>query len=159
MTSLCNVSVYFKYAVRHGPSCRKLFIQQQKHYAVQLTRLFLFTNIVKYASWFSLLSCVYFCFSRDKDFLLKIQLTALQIRASQWSITANLWPLTAHIYYLMIIVTGDFSKKSYYCYYYFLEILLNDIELVSWNLNTYKTHRTKFFFICSVFTCCFLIIL
>ena len=34
-----------------------------------------------------------------------------QIRASQWSITANLRPLTAYIY-VMIIVTGGFSKKS-----------------------------------------------
>ena len=37
----------------------------------------------------------------------------LQIRDSQQSITANLWPLTAHIYYVMIIVTSGFSKKSF----------------------------------------------
>ena len=57
--------------------------------------------------------------------------TALQIRASQWSIAANLWPLTTHIYHIMIIVTGGFSKKSFYnnCFY-FKEILLNDLELV-----------------------------
>ena len=35
---------------------------------------------------------------------------ALQIRA----ITTNLWPLTTHIYHIMIIVTGDFSKKSFF---------------------------------------------
>ena len=39
---------------------------------------------------------------------------ALQIRASQQSIIANIWPLTAHIYHVMIIVTGDFSKKSFF---------------------------------------------
>ena len=43
--------------------------------------------------------------------LLATLLTALQIRAGQRSITANLWPLTAHIYHVMIIVTGGFSKK------------------------------------------------
>ena len=48
----------------------------------------------------------------------------LQIRAGQWSITTNLWPLTAHIYHVMIVVTGDFSKNSfYYNYFYFTEIL------------------------------------
>ena len=36
----------------------------------------------------------------------------LQVRASQRSITANLLPLTAHIYHVMIIVTGRFSKES-----------------------------------------------
>ena len=39
--------------------------------------------------------------------------SALQIRAGQQSITVNLWPLTAHIYYIMIVVTGGFSKKSF----------------------------------------------
>ena len=59
-------------------------------------------------------------------------LSVLQVRAGQWSITANLWPLTTHIYHVMIIVTGGFSKKSYYYYYYFyfVEIHLNDLELV-----------------------------
>ena len=38
--------------------------------------------------------------------------TALQISAGQQSITASLRPLTAHIYHVMIIVTGGFSKKS-----------------------------------------------
>ena len=37
---------------------------------------------------------------------------AMQIRAGQRSLTANLWPLTAHIYHVMIMVTGGFSKKS-----------------------------------------------
>ena len=37
---------------------------------------------------------------------------ALQIRAGQRSITANLPPLTVHIYHVMIIVTGSFSRKS-----------------------------------------------
>ena len=40
--------------------------------------------------------------------------SALQIRAGQRSITANLWPLIAHIYHVMIIVTGSFSKKSFF---------------------------------------------
>ena len=40
--------------------------------------------------------------------------TGAAIRASQQSITANLWPLTAHIYHVMIIVTGGFSKKSFF---------------------------------------------
>ena len=38
----------------------------------------------------------------------------LQIRAGQRSITANLWSLTAHIYYVIIIVTGGFSKTSFF---------------------------------------------
>ena len=54
--------------------------------------------------------------------------TALQIRDGQRSITANLLPLTAHIYHVMIIVTGGFSKKSVLFYYYFLESFLNDLE-------------------------------
>ena len=58
---------------------------------------------------------------------------ALQIRAGQRSITANLWlwPLIAHIYHVMIIMTGGFSKKSFYHnYFYFVEILWNDLKLV-----------------------------
>ena len=39
--------------------------------------------------------------------------SALQIRAIRQSITASLWPLTAHIYHVMIIVTGGFSKKYF----------------------------------------------
>ena len=39
---------------------------------------------------------------------------ALQIRAGQRSITASLRFLTAHIYQVMIIVTGGFSKKSFF---------------------------------------------
>ena len=46
--------------------------------------------------------------------------TALQIRAGQRSITTNIWPLTAHIYHVIIIVTGGFSKKSFFHYYLFL---------------------------------------
>ena len=38
--------------------------------------------------------------------------TKLQTRTGQRSIAANLWPLTAHIYHVMIMVTGGFSKKS-----------------------------------------------
>ena len=51
----------------------------------------------------------------------------LQIRAGQRLISINLQPSTAHIYHVMIIVTGGFSKKSliYPYYFYFLEILLN----------------------------------
>ena len=40
--------------------------------------------------------------------------SALQIRTGQLSITANPQPLTAHIYHLMIMVTGGFSKKSFF---------------------------------------------
>ena len=53
---------------------------------------------------------------------------SVQIRAGQRSITANLWPLTVHIYHVMIIVTGGFSKK------YFCIIML-------------KSSRTQMFFI------------
>ena len=42
-----------------------------------------------------------------------VNMSALQIRVGQRSVTANLWPLTAHFYHVMIIVTGDFSKKSF----------------------------------------------
>ena len=51
--------------------------------------------------------------------------------AGQLSITADFRPLTAHIYHVMIILKGDFSKKSF-CYYHFcfLEIFLNNLELV-----------------------------
>ena len=59
----------------------------------------------------------------------RVNAAALQIRANQWSITANLWPLTAHIYHVMIIVTSGFSKKSIYYYFYFVEILSNNLEL------------------------------
>ena len=38
--------------------------------------------------------------------------TALQIRASQKSITTDFWPLIAHIYHVMIIMTGGFSRIS-----------------------------------------------
>ena len=38
---------------------------------------------------------------------------ALQTRAGQRSITTNIWPLTAHIYHVMIIVIGGFSKSFY----------------------------------------------
>ena len=38
---------------------------------------------------------------------------ALQIRAGHRSINVNLWPLTVHIYHVMIIVIGGFSKKSF----------------------------------------------
>ena len=67
--------------------------------------------------------------------------TVLQIRGGQQSITANLWPLTAHIYHVMIIVTGGFSKKSFY---YFLEILLNDLVFMEFK-HFYKTHKTSLF--------------
>ena len=42
-----------------------------------------------------------------------VVVAVLQIRAGQRSITANLRPLIAHIYYIMIIVTGGFSNKSF----------------------------------------------
>ena len=59
---------------------------------------------------------------------------ALQIRAGQRSITANLRPLTAYIYHVMIIVTGEFSNKSFF--------LLTNLDLLSWNLNTF-TEKQK----------------
>ena len=39
---------------------------------------------------------------------------ALQIRTDQRSITTNLWPLTAYIHHVIIIVTGGFSKKTFF---------------------------------------------
>ena len=44
---------------------------------------------------------------------------ALQIRAGQRSITASLRFLTTHIYHVMIIVTVDFSKKSFFILFLF----------------------------------------
>ena len=41
-----------------------------------------------------------------------LSIAALQIRTGQRTLTTNLWPLTAHIYHVMIMVTGGFSKKS-----------------------------------------------
>ena len=89
--------------------------------------------------------------------------TALQTRAGQRSITANFWPLTAHTYHLMIIVTGGFSKNSFFINiifisYKFFWTLLN---LFSWNLNTFTKHKEPvcFLFICSFCTCFFVIIL
>ena len=43
----------------------------------------------------------------------KTMSAALLIRASQGSITDNIWSLTTHIYHVMIIVTGGFSKKIF----------------------------------------------
>ena len=40
--------------------------------------------------------------------------TVLQIKASQWSITPNPWLLTTYFYHIMTIVTGGFSKKSFF---------------------------------------------
>ena len=40
--------------------------------------------------------------------------TALQIGTRKRSFTANLWSLTTHTYRVTIIVTGDFSKKSFF---------------------------------------------
>ena len=71
-------------------------------------------------------------------------MAALQIRVGQRSITTNLRTLTTHIYLVMIIVTVGFSKKSFLLYYYFLEILLNNFELVFLEFKDfYKTHRTS----------------
>ena len=58
----------------------------------------------------SMMSSKYFhCFSFDG-----VAMSALQLTASKWSIITNLWPLTTHIYHVMIIVTGGFSKKSFF---------------------------------------------
>ena len=43
-----------------------------------------------------------------------LHVSVLQIKASQQSITTNLWLLIAHICHVMIIVTGGFSKKSFF---------------------------------------------
>ena len=45
---------------------------------------------------------------------ISIYISALQIGAGQRSVTASLWSLTAHIYHVMVIVTGGFSKKFLY---------------------------------------------
>ena len=67
--------------------------------------------------------------SVPKIMIVRYTVPGLHIRASQQSITTNIWPLTTHIYHEMIIVTGEFSKKSFlYYYHYFLEILLSDLE-------------------------------
>ena len=51
------------------------------------------------------------------DFLrVSYSVSALQIRANQWSITATLWPLTTHIYHVMIIVTSDLPKKYFFIF-------------------------------------------
>ena len=80
---------------------------------------------------------------------------ALQIRAGQWSITTSLGTLTAHAYHLMITVTGGSSKKSFF-YFYFLEILLNGLELVFLEFkHIYKTQKSSLF---SFYLFCFLLI-
>ena len=79
------------------------------------------------------------CFQTIFPFLM----TMRQVRAGQWSITANFRPLTAHIYHVMIIVTGGFSRISFY---YFLEFFLSDLEFVFLGFkHFYTTHRTSFF--------------
>ena len=98
----------------------------------------------------------------------------LQIRTisyRQRSVTVNHRSLTAYIYHVMIIVTSSFSQKSFINFYksfkdpfYFIEILLNDlqqVQLFSWNSNTFTKYKKQvwFLFICSVFTRCFVIIL
>ena len=49
----------------------------------------------------------------------------------------------------------------YWYYFYFLEILVKDLDLFSWNLDTFTKHKEQicFLFICSFFACCFVIIL
>ena len=51
--------------------------------------------------------------TENNNYIHYVSYPALQIRAGQLSITINLWPLAAHIYHVMIIVTGGFSKKSF----------------------------------------------
>ena len=64
--------------------------------------------------------------------------------AGQQSITTNLRPLSTDIYHVMIIKTGGFSRNLFY--YYFLEILLNDLEFVFLKFKLfYKTHWTSLF--------------
>ena len=59
-------------------------------------------------------------------------------------------------------MTGSFSKKSFFniifiCYKFFWTFL----SMFSWNLNAFTKHKEQvsFLFICSFFTCCFIIIL
>ena len=71
-------------------------------------------------------------------FNLECYAPALQIRAGQRSITAILRPLTAHIYHVMIIMTGGFSKKSF-----MLSFPGNSFEQSrTCYLHFYKIHRT-----------------
>ena len=72
--------------------------------------------------------------------------SGLQIRTSQWSITANLCPFTAHIYHVMIIVTGGFSKKSFFfinIIFIFLKFFWPILNLFSWNLNTFTKYKEQ----------------
>ena len=72
-------------------------------------------------------------------------------------------PLTAHIYLVMIIATGGFSKKLFFGYFYFLEILLNYLELVFLEFkHINRTQRTSLFssyLFIFLLICCFIIIL
>ena len=95
-------------------------------------------------------------YDRGVSFMYKV----LQIRAS-WSVVSYYQSLVfycTHIcHVIMIILTGGFS-----IYYYFLEIILNDLELVFLEFkHFYKAHTEQvcFLFICSFFTCYFVIIL
>ena len=80
-------------------------------------------------------------------------------KARQRSTIANVRSMTTHIYHLMIIVTGGFSKKSLLLLLYFPRNLLTDLEFLFLEFkHFYKIHRTSLF-ICSFFTWCFIIIL
>ena len=65
---------------------------------------------------FQSLSTSYLIKKGVSDYLCVIHggMSVLQIRTGQRSFTANLLPLTAHIYYVMIIVTGGFTKKYFF---------------------------------------------
>ena len=77
--------------------------------------------------------------------------------------STNLWPLTANTYHEMIIVTCSFSKKSFFINIMFIsyKFFWTILNLFSWSLNTFTKHKEQdcFLFICSFFTCCFVIIL
>ena len=74
----------------------------------------------------------------------KTHIAAQQSRAGQWSITANRWPLTANVYHVMIIVTSGIYFYQYH--FYFLEFLLNYLELVFLQFkHIYKPQRTSLF--------------
>ena len=87
--------------------------------------------------------------------------TALQIRVIQRSISAIFGLLTAHIYPVMIIVTGSFSRKLFLLLLLFPRNSFEHFELVFLEFNHfYKTRRISLFcFYLSFFTCCFAIIL
>ena len=72
----------------------------------------------------------------------------LQMRDGEQSIVAKFWPLSTHIYHLIIIDQWIFQEVFLLViiiviYKRFFWTILN---LFSWNLNIYKTHRKSVLF-------------